>query len=166
MEYAVAKMAAETMLLNTDGLDVRIIRPFNVAGPRQREEGGFVLPRFIRQAKAGEPLTVYQPGSQRRAFTHVVEAADAIRRAGTLGKPGQVYNIGNPANACSIARLAEEVVDALGSSSTVKVVDPVTLWGPAFAEAPDKLPTIDKAVKELGWEPRLTRRQVILDAAA
>ncbi len=166
MEYAVAKMAAETMLLNTDGLDVRIIRPFNVAGPRQREEGGFVLPRFIRQAKAGEPLTVYQPGSQRRAFTHVVEVADAIRRAGTLGKPGQVYNIGNPANACSIARLAEEVVDALGSSSTVKVVDPVTLWGPAFAEAPDKLPTIDKAVKELGWEPRLTRRQVILDAAA
>lgn len=166
MEYAVAKMAAETMLLNTDGLDVRIIRPFNVAGPRQREEGGFVLPRFIRQAKAGDPLTVYQPGSQRRAFTHVVEVADAIRRAGTLGKPGQVYNIGNPANACSIARLAEEVVDALGSSSTVKVVDPVTLWGPAFAEAPDKLPTIDKAVKELGWEPRLTRRQVILDAAA
>ena len=83
----VAKMAAETMLLNTDGLDVRIIRPFNVAGPRQREEGGFVLPRFIRQAKAGEPLTVYTPGTQRRAFTHVLDIVDGVKVGDRLINP-------------------------------------------------------------------------------
>lgn len=166
MEYAVAKMAAETMLLNTDGLDVRIIRPFNVAGPRQREEGGFVLPRFIRQAKAGEPLTVYQPGTQRRAFTHVLDIVDGIVRAGTIGPRGEVYNLGNPGNECSIWDLAEEVRAVLGSASDIEVVDPVNLWGPAFREAPDKVPDITKARTLLGWEPRYTRRQVIEDAAA
>lgn len=166
MEYAVAKMAAETMLLNTDGLDVRIVRPFNVAGPRQREEGGFVLPRFIRQAKNGEPLTVYQPGTQRRAFTHVLDIVDGLVRAATLGRPCEVYNLGNPSNECTIWDLAEEVRVILGSPSDIEVVDPVTLWGPAFREAPDKVPDISKARRELGWEPRRDRRVVIEDASA
>ena len=165
MEYAVAKMAAETMLLNTDDLDVRIIRPFNVAGPRQREEGGFVLPRFIRQAKNGEPLTVYTPGTQRRAFTHVLDIVDGIVRAATLGMPGEWYNLGNPDNECSIWELAEEVRAVLGSASDIQIVDPVTLWGPAFREAPDKVPAIQKAREQLAWEPTRTRREVIEDAA-
>lgn len=166
MEYAVAKMAAETMLLNTTDLDVRIIRPFNVAGPRQREEGGFVLPRFIRQAKAGQPLTVYTPGTQQRAFTHVLDIVDGIVRAGALGMPGEWYNLGNPANQCSIWDLAEEVRAVLGSASDIEVIDPVTLWGPAFREAPDKVPAIEKAREQLGWEPWRSRRQVVEDAAA
>ena len=165
MEYAVAKMAAETMLLNTTGLDVRIIRPFNVAGPRQRELGGFVLPRFIRQAKEGKPLTVYTPGTQRRAFTHVLDIVDGIVRAAGPGASG-VYNLGNAANECAIWDLAEEVRAVLGSASDIEVIDPVSLWGPFFAEAPDKLPDADKARRELGWVPTRTRRQVIEDAAA
>ena len=166
MEYAVGKLAAETMLLNTAGLDVRIIRPFNVAGPRQREEGGFVLPRFIRQAKAGEPLTVYQPGTQRRAFTHVLDIVDGILRAGTVGQTGQVYNLGNPANECSIHDLAIEVLDALGVGNGIAIVDPRDLWGPAFHEAPDKVPDITFARQMLGWEPTRDRATVIRDAAA
>jgi UDP-glucose 4-epimerase len=166
MEYAVAKMAAETMLLNTDGLDVRIIRPFNVAGPRQREDGGFVLPRFIRQAKNGEPLTVYQPGTQRRAFTHVLDIVDGIVRAASTGPSGAVYNLGNPANECSIGELALEVVGVLGIPSRIDIVDPVTLWGPTFREAPDKVPDITLARTVLGWEPTRDRETVIEDAAA
>lgn len=167
MEYAVAKLAAETMLLNTDGLDVRIIRPFNVAGPRQREEGGFVLPRFIRQAKAGEPLTVYGDGSQRRAFTHVLDIVDGIVRAAEKGQPGEVYNLGNPANECSIEELASDVMDVVAPGKPLEWthVDPRDLWGPAFHEAPDKVPDITKARELLGWNPAMTRRQVIEDAA-
>lgn len=174
MEYAVAKLAAETMLLNTPDLDVRIIRPFNVAGPRQREAGGFVLPRFIRQAKAGEPLTVYQPGTQRRAFTHVLDIVDGIVRAGNSEMAGEVFNLGNPDNECSIWDLACEVLDCIDPewgyqhdrNERITVVDPRDLWGPAFAEAPDKVPDISKARSLLGWEPTRDRRQVIEDAAA
>lgn len=166
MEYAVAKMAAETMLLNTPDLDVRIIRPFNVAGPRQREDGGFVLPRFIRQAREGSPLTVYTPGTQRRAFTHVLDIVDGIVRAATAPVAGEVFNLGNPANECSIMELAADVILTLGSASHAEVIDPVTLWGPAFREAPDKVPDIGKAQRLLGWQPTRSRREVIEDAAA
>lgn len=164
MEYAVAKLAAETMLLNTPGLDVRIIRPFNVAGPRQKPDGGFVLPRFIDQAKAGDPVTVYTPGTQERAFTHVLDIVDGIVKAGTQGKPGDIFNLGNADNRCSILTLANEVIKTLESPSYIEIVDPVKIWGPAFREAPDKIPDATKARQELGWEPTRDRLTTIRDA--
>lgn len=164
MEYAAAKLAAETLLLNSSA-DVRIVRPFNVAGPRQREEGGFVVPRFINQAKAGEPLTVYGDGSGRRAFTHVLDIVEGIQAALTHGQSGGVYNLGNPDNECSILELAREVVAELDSESPIDFVDPRNLWGPTFVDAPDKVPAVGKAVVELGWVPYRDRRSVIRDAA-
>lgn len=163
-EYATAKFAAERMLLNTPGLDVRIVRPFNVAGPRQRVDGGFVLPRFIGQALAGEPLTVYRPGTQRRAFTHVLDIAEGILLAAMRGTPGRVYNLGNPANECDILTLAREVLEVTGSASPIEVVDPVDLWGPAFREAPDKVPDAGRGALELGWYPKRDRMRTIRDA--
>jgi UDP-glucose 4-epimerase len=164
MEYAVAKLAAETMLLNS-GLDVRIIRPFNVAGPRQKAAGGFVLPRFIAQARNHEPLTVYQPGSQLRAFTHVADIVDGLVLAACLGSAGEVWNLGNPENLCSIETLASFVLDALWPDGDYRIVDPVTLWGPAFREAPDKWPDAGKAYRQLGWKAHRTIAQTIEDAA-
>lgn len=163
MEYATAKLAAETMLLNLDA-NVRIIRPFNVAGPRQRSEGGFVIPRFLEQARDDRPLTVYKPGTQRRAFTHVYDVADGIITAAdpTVG-PG-VWNLGNPANECSIAELAREVIDVTQSHGGIEVVDPQGLWGSAFREAPDKVPDITAAKRDLGWEPIRDVRTTIIDA--
>lgn len=165
-EYAVAKLAAETMLRNTAGLDVRIVRPFNVAGPRQDPALGFVVPRFVAQALAGEPLTVYQPGTQVRAFAHVSDIVSGLLATLERGRSGEVYNLGNPDNACTIRQLAEEVIEETGSASSIVVVDPTTLHGPAFREAPDKIPIIDKAVRELGWEPRIGRRDTIRDVIA
>jgi UDP-glucose 4-epimerase len=165
-EYAVAKLAAETMLRNSPWLDARIVRPFNVAGPGQKSEGGFVLPRFIEQALAGKPLTVYQPGTQRRAFAHVRDIARGILATYHHGRYREVYNLGNPDNECTIERLAQEVITATGSSSEVVIVDPVALHGRTFREAPDKIPNIDKARRELLWEPVIDRWHVIADAIA
>lgn len=153
MEYAVAKLAAETMLLNMSSLDVTIVRPFNVAGPRQSDKGGFVLPRFIRQALAGEPLTVYQPGTQMRAFTHVYDIVDGIWAAMRQGHRRVAYNLGNPDNACPILDLAQEVVRLTDSHSRIEVIDPVELWGTSFREAPDKIPDISLAREYLNFAP-------------
>ena len=74
LEYAIGKLAAEIAIINTTrvkGLYATIVRPFNVAGPRQSPKGGFVLPRFIQQIESGKPLTVFGDGSAVRAFTHV-----------------------------------------------------------------------------------------------
>lgn len=161
-EYAVAKLAAETMLRNSR-IDVRIVRPFNVAGPRQSALGGFVLPRFIAQAKAGHDLTVYLPGTQRRAFTHVEDIVDGLLLVGEKGEAGGVYNLGNLANVVSIEKLAREVIALTHSSSRLHYVDPRDLHGPDFAEAPEKLPDASRAMV-LGWEPMRSRTATILDA--
>ncbi len=163
MEYAVGKLAAETMLFNTDGLDVRVVRPFNVTGPRQLVDGGFVLPRFVRQALAGVPLTVYQPGSQRRAFTHVADIVDGILAVYQRGRSGEAYNLGRAENACTIRELADEVLAATGSRSRVSIVDPCDLHGAGFREAADKVPDATKARRELGWAPRWDRAAIVVD---
>jgi nucleoside-diphosphate-sugar epimerase len=165
MEYPVAKLAAELMLLNTPGLDSRILLPFNVAGGKQSAAKGFVLPRLIEQARKGEPLTVYLPGTQRRAFTHIDDFVDGFVRAWTHGYPQGRWNLGNPACDASICELAQLIVDVTGSKSPIHLVDPTTLHGAAFREAPDKIPDITKARAELGWNPTRTLRQVVEDAA-
>jgi UDP-glucose 4-epimerase len=131
LEYQTAKLAAEVMLLNTVDLDVRIIRPFNVAGPRQSPAGGFVLPRMVQQALIGQPLTVYTPGTQRRALTHVLDIVDGIWLAWRKGEANRDYNLGNPGNTCSMMALAHEVADYVGGAD-VTVVDPVGLHGEQF----------------------------------
>jgi nucleoside-diphosphate-sugar epimerase len=140
------------------------VRPFNVAGPGQRPEGGFVLPRFIAQAKANAPLTVYAPGTQRRAFTHVKDIVAGLVLVYQKGRRGEVYNLGNPANACDIRQLALEVIAATASHSNIQIVDPRDLWGPAFRDAPDKVPMAAKAHIELGWFPTRDRATTIADA--
>lgn len=166
MEYAVAKLAAETMLLNTPGLDVRIVRPFNVAGPRQRPEGGFVLPRFIAQALAHEPLTVYTPGNQLRAFTHVLDIVDGLIAVAARGHAGDVFNLGNAANLTTIGDLAERVLELVWPEGEIALVDPHALWGPAFREAADKYPDASFAAQRLSWRAYRPLSQVIRDTAA
>jgi nucleoside-diphosphate-sugar epimerase len=165
MEYAVAKLAAETALLNS-GIDVRIVRPFNVAGPRQKPDGGFVLPRFIDQAKAGVPLTVYAPGTQLRAFTHVLDIVDGLLAVAHRGLSGEVFNLGNADNLTTIEALARLVLDVVNPAGSYELVDPVTLWGPDFREAADKYPDATHAKVALGWRAFRSLRKVVEDAAA
>ena len=152
LEYAVGKLAAEISLVNTTRvtpLHATIVRPFNVAGPRQSGKGGFVLPRFISQALANQPLTVYGDGSMIRAFTHVQDIVRGTMLVMEKGRNGEAYNMGNPANKTSILDLAERVVRVTNSSSKISFVNPKELFGPLFEEANDKYPDADRAINEL-----------------
>src|SRR4051812_30989417 len=53
-------------------------RLFNTVGPRQTGQYGMVVPSFVRQALAEQPITVYGDGSQRRCFCHVVDVVGAL----------------------------------------------------------------------------------------
>jgi nucleoside-diphosphate-sugar epimerase len=166
LEYAVGKLAAETALQNlhrSEGLDVRIVRPFNVAGPRQSGKGGFVLPRFLMQAARGLPLTVFGGGGALRAFTHARDVAEGLVAALDRGEPGSVHNLGNPGNLTTINELADLVLEVTRSTSKIIHVDPTTIHGPHFAEAADKFPA-DGAGSEIGWEPRYALRAIVEDA--
>jgi UDP-glucose 4-epimerase len=166
LEYAVGKLAAEIALINTtkiSSLKCSIVRPFNIAGPRQSGQGGFVLPRFIAQAILKKPLTVFGQGKQLRAFTHVKDIAQGLILAMAGGENGEVYNLGNPQNKISIRELAEQVITISGSSSQIQFVDPKTIYGNLYAEANDKFPDAEKSIRELGWQPSYSVVRTIQD---
>ena len=167
LEYAAGKLASEIALVNmTKVSDLRttIIRPFNIAGPRQSGKGGFVLPRFIGQAMLGKDVTVFGDGSQIRAFTHVRDMADGIVLAAERGRNGVAYNLGNINNKITILGLAEAVRTIVNPDAKIVFVDPKTVYGPLYEEANDKYPDANLAKEELGWVPRYLCEDVIRDA--
>lgn len=167
LEYAIAKLAAETAIINScraKGLKATIVRPFNVSGPRQSPKGGFVLPRFMQQAHENRPITVFGDGSSIRAFTHVKDMARGIILAMENGRNGEAYNVGNPANKTNILDMAHRVIRVLNSNSEIIFIDPKTIYGDYYEEANDKFPDAEKARIELGWYPQYDIDTTILDA--
>ncbi len=167
MEYGVGKLAAEVALVNlcrVHGLKACIVRPFNISGPRQSGKGGFVLPRFVEQAIAGKPITVFGDGSQIRAFTHVKDMAHGVVVTMAHGRIGEIYNLGNARNKTTILELARRVVELAESRSAIAFVNPKTLFGPLYAEVGDKHPDAAKAMRELGWSAQFDIDTVVRDA--
>lgn len=146
--YDEAKRFAEaltTAYRSAYGVDTVIARIFNTYGTRMRAGDGRVVPNFIAQALAGEPLTVFGDGSQTRSLCHVSDTARGLLALAASGHPGPM-NIGNP-HELSVLQIAETVVAAIGSHSPVvhrelPVDDPKV-----------RCPDITLARTELGWEP-------------
>lgn len=165
LEYAVGKIAIETAILNTGkmkSLSNTVIRPFNVAGPRQSGKGGFVLPRFITAAMDGRDITVFGDGNARRAFTHVRDIANGCFLAMHHSSSGKVFNLGNPKNITTIGEFAESVVKLLESSSKIVKVDPKKLYGHLYEEASDKFPDSRMTMEVLNWNPSSSLDEIIV----
>lgn len=169
LEYAMAKLAMETALSNMSieaGMRTGIVRPFNVAGPRQSGAGGFVTPRFILQAITNTPLTVFDGGHQVRAFTHVADIVDGLIRVmdyikrNDAGEP-HIFNIGNPANKTTILELAQMVIEETGTTAGIRHTTGRAVYGDRYAEAADKYPSAEKAAVLLGWEPEYSIRDIV-----
>src|SRR3989441_4725585 len=97
--YACSKALDEFLALaywKERKLPIIIVRFFNTVGPRQTGTYGMVIPNFVRQALAGESITVFGDGRQSRAFTHVTDVVDALLKLVAEPKAiGQVINVGN-----------------------------------------------------------------------
>ena len=157
-EYAIAKLLAEIVLSNTSKIDpefkYQTIRPFNVSGKYQLPDNGFVVPRFVEQALNGEDITVYYDGLQLRAFTWVKDIVEGIYLTSIAPDEywNQEWNVGNEKNENTILYLATKVKELSNSNSNVINIDPTTLHGPLFSEAPEKIPNSEKIKSLLGWK--------------
>jgi dTDP-glucose 4,6-dehydratase len=148
--YDEAKRFAEAMVMayhRVHGIDVKIVRIFNTFGPRMRLKDGRVVPAFIGQALAGEPLTIFGDGSQTRSFCYVSDLLDGIFRLATSGETGPL-NIGNPTE-MTIAQFARMIKRLTGSASPI-VYQPLPVDDPKVRQ-----PDIGKARELLGWEPKV-----------
>ncbi|MEU8579180.1 NAD-dependent epimerase/dehydratase family protein [Streptomyces abikoensis] len=131
--------------------DTAIVRIFNTYGPRMRADDGRAVPTFIRQALAGEAVTVAGDGSQTRCLTYVDDTVDGILALAASGYPGPV-NIGG-SDEEPVLELAERIIGLTGSASTVRFVDrPVDDPG-------KRRPDTTTAERLLSWRPRVSREE-------
>ncbi len=155
--YACSKAIDEFLALaywKERKLPVIIVRFFNTVGPRQSGQYGMVIPNFVRQALAGEPITVFGDGTQSRSFTHVVDVVGALLKL--VNEPnaiGQVVNIGNTEEV-TIRALAERVRHLSGSTSIIKLIPYDEAYESGFEDMPRRVPDLTKVKALIGYEPR------------
>jgi UDP-glucose 4-epimerase len=155
--YACSKAIDEFLALaywKERKLPVIIVRFFNTVGPRQTGQYGMVIPNFVRQALAGEPITVFGDGTQSRSFTHVRDVVSALLKL--VAEPqaiGQVVNIGT-VEEVTIQKLAERVRHLAGSTSSIKLIPYDEAYESGFEDMPRRVPDLSKAEKMIGFKPR------------
>ncbi len=148
--YDEAKRYAEALTMayrGQQGVDTAVVRIFNTFGPRMRPNDGRAVSNFVRQALAGEPITVYGDGSQTRSFCYV---DDLIRGIVLLAESGEhlPVNLGNP-DERTMLELAEIVKRVTGASSEI-VYEALPVDDPQVRQ-----PDITRARQVLGWEPEI-----------
>jgi UDP-glucose 4-epimerase len=154
--YACSKAIDEFLALayyRERKLPVVIVRLFNTVGPRQTGRYGMVIPTFVRQALAGDPITVHGDGKQTRSFTYVGDVVDAlVRLMETPAAVGQVVNIGNTEEV-SILEVAERVKAKTGSSSPIVLIPYSEAYEEGFEDMPRRVPSIEKIQGLVGYRP-------------
>ena len=137
-----------------NGLPVSIVRYFNSYGPRIDERGyGSVVANFLRQALAGEPITLHGDGSQTRCFTFVDDTVEGTVRAATMDAAlGAVFNVGNDSE-ITVAEPAALVKRVTGSDSDVVSVSYESRYGARFEDTRRRVPDLTRAAAVLGYRP-------------
>jgi UDP-glucose 4-epimerase len=167
--YACSKAIDEFLALayyREYGLPVVVGRLFNTVGPRQTGVYGMVVPTFVRQAMAEQPITVFGDGHQRRCFCHV---GDVVRALADLMGPeahhGEVFNIGS-SEEVEILELAERVKQVTGSSSEIVTIPYEEAYGEGFEDMHRRIPDISKLQEATGWQPTLGLQEILRDVMA
>ncbi len=159
------------------GLPVTVFRLFNTVGPRQSGHYGMVIPRFVEQALAGQPLTVYGDGSQTRSFCDVRDAVRAL--VGLMRHPGAVggvFNVGSP-DEISILDLARLVLrlaagdrgeegPAREADGRIRLVPYDEAYESGFEDMSRRVPELERIRGLLGWEPRIPLASTVRDIVA
>ncbi|GAB3370622.1 NAD-dependent epimerase/dehydratase family protein [Amycolatopsis echigonensis] len=167
--YAEAKALDETfahLYAVEHGLRTVIVRPFNTVGPRQTGRYGMVIPRFVTQALAGEPITVFGDGQQTRCFCHVHDVVPAL--ADLLADEsayGKVFNLGSNEQT-TISQLAERVIGATGSSSTITKVPYEEAYGDGYEDMQRRIPDCTRAYNQIGFVPTRSLDDIIAAVVA
>ncbi|MCR5114275.1 MAG: GDP-mannose 4,6-dehydratase [Bacteroidales bacterium] len=168
--YANAKATDEFLALahyRETKLPVVVVRLFNTVGPRQTGQYGMVVPRFVKNALAGKPITVYDDGEQSRCFCHVTDVVQGLEKI-LLHTPkafGEVVNLGNPTEV-TINQLAALVKKLTKSKSEIIHISYEEAYQDGgFEDMRRRVPSIEKAKRLIGFAPKKTLTDIIRDVA-
>ena len=162
--YACSKAIDEFLALayyKEKKLPVIVVRLFNTVGPRQTGRYGMVIPNFVRQALAGQPITVYGDGQQSRCFSDVSDVVRAlIGLVEHQDSVGEVFNIGSQQE-ITILELAEKVKAMTKSDSEIVMVPYEKAYEEGFEDMPRRVPDTTKIRNLIGYEPSLDLEQIL-----
>src|SRR5688572_18091921 len=162
--YACSKMIDEFLALaywKEKKLPVIIVRLFNTVGPRQTGRYGMVLPTFVRQALAAQPITVFGDGTQTRSFTYVGDVVGALVKLSNEPRAvGDVFNIGSTTEV-AIQDLAERVKKMTKSVSPIVKVPYDVAYEAGFEDMPRRVPDITKIQSLIGFAPTMGLEDII-----
>jgi UDP-glucose 4-epimerase len=162
--YACSKALDEFLALayfKEKQLPVVVARLFNTVGPRQTGEYGMVIPTFVGQALAGEPITVHGDGRQSRCFTYVADVVKAL--VGLSREPraaGGIFNVGSTVEV-TMLELAERVKTMTGSGSPVVILPYERVYDAGFEDMPRRVPDITRIRNLIGFEPRVPLEEIL-----
>ena len=164
--YPISKITNEALGLSYGqafGMAVVVARLFNSIGPRQTGRYGMVLPRFVKQAVAGEPITVYGDGTQTRSFCDVrdtVALLDSL--AGHPESAGEIINVGNNRE-ISIRALAVLVKDLAHSASPIVYVPYREAYGEGNVETYRRKPDLGKLLAHTAYRHQWSLEATVRD---
>ena len=171
--YASSKHLLERVIwsMGHAGLRFTIFRPFNWFGPNlddieQGQDGGArVVTLFLGRLLRGETIRLVDGGLQTRVFTYIDDGIDAlmcILAAKDGMADGEIFNIGNPANLCTIEDLAEHLAHLVGELSghpafeddvKFECVAASAYFGDTYQDVSRRKPNVDRIHMKLGWKP-------------
>lgn len=164
--YAASKMLDEFLALSywkERKQPVVVARFFNTVGPRQTGRYGMVLPNFVQQALAGEPITVFGDGKQSRCFCHVKDSVQAVLRlVATPAAIGEVVNVGNTGE-ITIEDLARMVKQRTKSDSPIVHIPYDQAYEPGFEDMPRRVPALAKLKRLTGFTPATPLTEIVDD---
>lgn len=167
--YAASKLIDEFLGLaywKEKQLPLTVLRFFNTVGPRQTGRYGMVIPNFVRQALAGEPITVYGTGQQSRCFCHVQDVIRGIHALAVNERAvGEVFNLGGKREV-TMTELAQLTKDLAKSSSPIKYMSYDEAYEAGFEDMLRRVPDTTKAKTLVGFEPERSLEQIISDVIA
>ncbi|HTT49934.1 MAG TPA: NAD-dependent epimerase/dehydratase family protein [Streptosporangiaceae bacterium] len=167
--YAEAKAIDESLIgcyVREAGLRAVIVRFFNTVGPRQTGRYGMVIPRFVRQALAGQPLTVFGSGRQVRCFCHVQDVVPALPRLIAADRAcGRAVNLGSTEQV-SIEDLARRVIALTHSSSGLTRASYLEAYGAGYEDMERRVPDCTLAADLVGFAATRNLDDIIQAVAA
>jgi UDP-glucose 4-epimerase len=154
--YGASKVAADRMCnayIQTYGVNVCVMRPFNAFGPRQKDTGyGGVISIFVKRSLSGTPPIIYGDGTQTRDYTYVEDLTRAYDLIVKHKKPmKEPLNFGTGTE-ISITDLANKIIELCGKKGKLRPVHVAQRPGEVRRLVAD----YSKAKKLLGWEPKYT----------
>jgi len=180
--YACAKQLMDRVIAGygqQEGLRYTLFRPFNWIGPgldsihTPKEGSSRVVSQFLGHIVRGEPISLVDGGTQKRAFTYIDDGIDALVRI-IANKDdianGKIYNIGNPVNNFSVRELATMMLDTAAkipeyatTAKDVKLVETTSgaYYGKGYQDVQNRVPKITNTMEELGWKPTVSMNDAI-----